>query len=151
MWNKKAMNHKPGSVDGTARGRLPQPSVLDRPYGRPPGIPPAIYLRLTNGQLAQRRKPLWRRLILLLMRFARPIPLPVSRWALTPPFHPCGKDRGPSSRFVFCCAVCRNTGYLQGVIPNPIRIFRPGVTRHHAPRSPDFPRTALMPPRGGLS
>src|SRR5262249_24950045 len=43
---------------------------------------------------------------LLRMGFAVPSPSPETRWALTPPFHPC-RAAGPcetaARRFVFCC------------------------------------------------
>src|SRR3979409_418647 len=48
-------------------------------------------------------------LVLLPVGFAVPLPLPVARWALTPPFHPC-RPGEPARRFVFC-------GPLPGVAP----------------------------------
>ena len=46
-------------------------------------------------------------LVLLPVGFALPLPLPVARWALTPPFHPYLPEfpltkTGPGRRFVFC-------------------------------------------------
>ena len=53
-------------------------------------------------------------LVLLPVGFAVPLPLPVARWALTPPFHPClaglPLESGPTRRFVFC-------GTFPGVAP----------------------------------
>src|SRR5476649_1293232 len=48
-------------------------------------------------------------LVLLPVGFALPLPLPVARWALTPPFHPCLAGE-PARRFVFC-------GTFPGVAP----------------------------------
>src|SRR5438132_12959156 len=39
---------------------------------------------------------------LLRMGFAEPQPLPVARWALTPPFHPDLRRRSGSGGFIFC-------------------------------------------------
>ena len=53
-------------------------------------------------------------LVLLPVGFAVPLPLPVARWALTPPFHPClaglPLENGPARRSVFC-------GTFPGVAP----------------------------------
>ena len=53
-------------------------------------------------------------LVLLPVGFAVPLPLPVARWALTPPFHPClaglPLESGPARRSVFC-------GTFPGVAP----------------------------------
>ena len=59
----------------------------------------AAYPRVWDGQST-------RFLALLLMRFAMRSPLLVSRWALTPPFHPYPRKWG---RFAFCCTVCSLT------------------------------------------
>jgi len=48
-------------------------------------------------------------LVLLPVGFAVPLPLPVARWALTPPFHPYPSGE-PGRRFVFC-------GTFPGVAP----------------------------------
>jgi hypothetical protein len=48
-------------------------------------------------------------LVLLPVGFAVPLPLPVARWALTPPFHPC-RPGEPGRRSVFC-------GTFPGVAP----------------------------------
>jgi hypothetical protein len=61
--------------------------------------------------------------------------LPSLRWALTPPFHPYLAVTG---RFVFCCAVCP-------------RLRVPGITRHHALRSPDFPPNPKVKRQPGSS
>ena len=63
--------------------------------------------------------------VLLPVGFTVPLPLPVARWALTPPFHPCPAEAG---RFAFC-------GTFPGVRPR--RMLSGTVF----PRSPDFPRT----------
>src|ERR1044071_768443 len=71
-------------------------------------------------------------LVLLPMGFAVPQPLPVARWALTPPFHPYLRRPSDLRRtlgsggFAFSVA-------LSSSFPSP------GVTRHPALRSPDFP------------
>ena len=48
-------------------------------------------------------------LVLLPVGFAVPLPLPVARWALTPPFHPC-RPGEPGRRSVLC-------GTFPGVAP----------------------------------
>ena len=58
-----------------------------------------------------------------------PVRLPVPRWALAPPFHPC---------------LPRTAGGLFSVALS-LGLPRPGVTRHRAFRSPDFPRTGGSP------
>jgi len=52
------------------------------------------------------------------------------RWSLTPPFHPYLKDRRPISQAVVFCGPFRGSP-------------RPGVTRHHALWSADFPQTTF--------
>src|SRR6185436_1272019 len=69
------------------------------------------------------RTPLY--VALLRMGFAVPQPLPTARWAFTPPFHPylaSGSSRGG----LFSVALSS-------------RFPSPGVTRHPALWSPDFP------------
>ena len=57
---------------------------------------------------ATRATPLPPYLALLRMGFAMPVLLPVPRWALTPPFHPCLiPHRAGHRRFVFCCTFRR--------------------------------------------
>jgi hypothetical protein len=72
-------------------------------------------------------------LALLRVGFTMPSLLPATRWSLTPPFHPC-----------LCFAVARGAigGLLSAALSSALR--RPGVTRHPALWSSDFPR----PPRG---
>jgi len=74
------------------------------------------------------------RAALLLLDFApdeacQPVLLPVPWWAFTPPFHPYrfwqAKPGG-----IFSVALS---------VEKPFPALRPGVTRHHALRSPDFP------------
>ena len=65
-------------------------------------------------------------LALLLVGLAVPLPSPATRWALTPPFHPC-----PA-----CEAVCFLRRFPSGF---PGRAL-PGTL---ASRSPDFPRTGV--------
>jgi hypothetical protein len=68
------------------------------------------------------RTPLY--VALLRMGFAMPHPLPDARWALTPPFHPYCRDESRSGLFSVA---------LSSRSPSP------GVTRHPALWSPDFP------------
>ena len=51
-------------------------------------------------------------LTLLQMRLAMRRLSPNARWSLTPPFHPYPLGFRASGRFVFCCAICRRTGYV---------------------------------------
>ena len=66
-------------------------------------------------------------------RFAVPSGYPDSRWALTPPFHPCLWPCGPSA-VSFCCTVC--PGFSR----------RPSLTfmRRVALWCPDFPHLPLV-------
>jgi len=68
---------------------------------------------------------------LLRVGFAVPTPLPTPRWALTSPFHPC---------------LCRPRAAIGGVFSVALSVAsrRPGVTRHPARRSPEFPRPAQI-------
>jgi len=61
--------------------------------------------------------------VLLRVGFAMPLALPSARWALTPPFHPYGPRR---ARGLFSVALSS-------------RFPSPGVTRHPALWSSDFP------------
>ena len=70
------------------------------------------------------RTPLY--VALLRMGFAVPKPLPASRWALTPPFHPYLQR-------------CRSIQAVSFSVALSSRFPSPGVTRHPALRSPDFP------------
>jgi len=62
-------------------------------------------------------------LALLQVGFAMPSPSPMTRWALTPPFHPHRLETGS----LFSVALSRGSP-------------RVGVTHHPALWSPDFPR-----------
>src|SRR5580692_7607165 len=66
---------------------------------------------------------------LLPMGFALPPALPRARWALTPPFHPYRRVLDASGGGLFSVA-------LSSALP------LPGVTRHRALRSSDFPPDA---------
>jgi len=78
-----------------------------------------------------------------------PAALPQPRRALTPPFHPYLALSGiPESarRYTFCCTFCS--------LPAPENTDAgkaPGITRHHALRSPDFPPrfASIEAKRGG--
>jgi hypothetical protein len=65
-------------------------------------------------------------------RFAVPSGYPDSRWALTPPFHPCLCPRGPSA-VSFCCTVC----------PGSSRCPSLTFMRRVALWCPDFPQLRL--------
>jgi hypothetical protein len=100
---------------------------------------------------------------LLLMRLAMPRLLPDARWALTPPFHPyriasspCGSSAISRERLTALSgrsAVYFLLRYLSlRSSPTPKgrqKTQCPGVTRHHALRSPDFPQRSRFttPPR----
>lgn len=63
---------------------------------------------------------------------------------LSPLLRGASAYRNAAGRFAFCCAVCRLPGAAPGgAAPNK----RPGVTRHHARRSPDFPQRIGLPIR----
>src|SRR5580693_1727441 len=70
---------------------------------------------------------------LLPMGFALPPALPRARWALTPPFHPYRRIVEASGGGFFSVA-------LSSALP------LPGVTRHRALRSSDFPSDAYGTP-----
>src|SRR5580693_7377225 len=70
---------------------------------------------------------------LLPMGFALPPALPRARWALTPPFHPYRQVAVASGGGLFSVA-------LSSALP------LPGVTRHRALRSSDFPPDANCSP-----
>src|SRR5262245_62526311 len=125
-------NRKPGSV----------PLAREAAIGLRPPLPAA-----SNGLPGSRRRgPRRGRLatpVLLYVAFLRvglavPRASPSSRWALTPPFHPC--PIRPLSR----AAV---GGLLSVALSLGLRPV--GVTHHPALRSPDFPRRSL--PAAALS
>src|SRR5690606_10436129 len=70
--------------------------------------------------------------VLLPVGFAMPVPLPVPRWALTPPFHPC--PRG-----------FRNSGGLLSVALS-LGSPPPGVTRHRVSMEPGLSSPAAFRP-----
>jgi len=75
-------------------------------------------------------------LVLLPVGFAVPLPLPVARWALTPPFHPC-LTSSPNGRT--CPAVCSLWHFPWGRPRRPLA----GTV---SPWSPDFPHQAVARP-----
>ena len=89
-----------------------------------PHPPAADPRRLDRGGL-----PLAAYLALLRLGFTVPPPLPVTRWALTPPFHPCPQARA-HGRSVFCGTV-RHANLAARVPRRYLAV---------CPRSPDFPR-----------
>ena len=66
-----------------------------------------------------------------------PAPLPPPRRALTPPFHPYPPAMRPGGILSVALAVLSvsSRAFLPPATNRPV----PGVTRHHALRSPDFP------------
>ncbi len=115
-----AEGRKPGSVTG--RCRTPRGDHLSRTTGHP--VPLAAYPELDRGG-----PPLAPYLALLPVGFVVPSLSPAARWALTPPFHPC---------------LCGRSAVIGGLLSVTLSVAlrRPGVTRHRALRSPDFPRAA---------
>ncbi len=91
---------------------------------------------------------------LLTMRFAVPWPLPATRWALAPPFHPCrpgvfsARTRESRRSWAVCSLWhCLSRGRLRQAPSS----ASPGVTRHRAPSSPDFPPVRARPREGDRS
>jgi len=64
-------------------------------------------------------------------KYSMPVLLPIPRWALTPPFHP----------YLLIWASPNQSGILSVALSvrKPFPVSCPGVTRHLALRSPDFP------------
>jgi hypothetical protein len=126
--------NKPSSVSG--RGRRRAISLGRRSPAASSSLPG------TRATLRpQRRGPRLRPcLALLRVGFTMPLPLPAARWSLTPPFHPC-----------LCSAVTRGAigGLFSVALSSASR--RPGVTRHPALRSSDFPRPPPERPRLALA
>ena len=79
----------------------------------------------TGRNLAVPRRPYS---VLLPVGFTVPLPLPVARWALTPPFHPYPKKRAVYFLLRF------PSGYPARVLPGTAAL-----------RSPDFPRVYSRP------
>ncbi len=91
-----------------------KPGFVGRDCSRATTIPLGDRLLGRSGNLPGRRRgstpgaaPCRPYSVLLPVGFTVPLPLPVARWALTPPFHPC---RGEPRRSVFC-------GTVPGVAP----------------------------------
>jgi hypothetical protein len=118
--------HTPAAVPDMARPRTLsrrglstyqsacKPGFVGRDRSRATTIPLGDRLLGRSGNLPGRRRgstpgvaPCRPYSVLLPVGFTVPLPLPVARWALTPPFHPC---RGEPRRSVFC-------GTVPGVAP----------------------------------
>jgi hypothetical protein len=91
-----------------------KPGSVGRDCSRATAIPLGDRLLGPSGNLPGRRRgstpgvaPCRPYSVLLPVGFAVPLPLPVARWALTPPFHPC---RGMPRRSLLC-------GTVPGVAP----------------------------------
>ena len=111
--------HKPGSVRCFVASAAWRSFLWDAHCCAPRAAYP-------EARAGSPRTPLY--VALLRMGFAVPKPLPASRWALTPPFHPY-PGRKPTRAVCFSVALSS-------------RFPSPGVTRHPALRSPDFPLSA---------
>lgn len=116
-FRSRAEGGKPGSVSGTSP---PRPSLWDAGYP----TPLAAYPELERD--GQPLAPVWPCSQWGLSCRGR---LRRARWALTPPFHPCLCGRPKPSAI----------GGLFSVTLS-VASRRPGVTRHRALWSPDFPR-----------
>jgi len=136
------MNHKPGSVTKSLRLFVLEFYII-KPQDRPPKepFPTAIYLGQASQPASVQSTRSIGRAALLLLDFA---PDEVCRAGIVantavgsyPAISPLPIRRlAPGRRYIFCCAVCRKS--TAGKIPT--ADFLPGVTRHHALRSPDFP------------
>jgi hypothetical protein len=103
-----------GHSSGRGVARAPQAANPDA-WGRshPPGLPP--------------RHPYS---ALLPVGLAVPLLLPVARWALTPPFHPCRAPKAAAVSFLWRFPSDRSARALPGTV---------------ASGSPDFPRTVARP------
>jgi hypothetical protein len=116
-----------------ANGRRNKPSSVPLARGGPflweyrRRHPLAAYPGLDQGG-----PPLVPYLALLRVGFAVPLPLPAARCALTAPFHPY---------------LCSASGAIGGLLSVALSVAsrRPGVTRHPALRSSDFPRHPKVP------
>ena len=109
--------------DGNHSSRARVASGLQRPtLGRRTGRPMAAGYPVALPLYAA----------LLQVGFSVPRPLPIARWALTPPFHPCSARREPVGAVYFSVALSS-------------RSPSPGVTRHLALWSSDFPPATSSP------
>lgn len=149
---KKAVNRKPDSVRLRFREtKAARPSVWACRCRKAPCSLPALDRRAAGAK----RNFLPRCLALLPMRLAVPAALLPPRRALTPPFHPYPGGRKaalPARPSRPAAATPRNQkaetfrfprGGIFSAALSVARSFgigRPGVTRHRALRSPDFPR-----------
>ena len=78
---------------------------------------------------------MWLGITLLLLNLApnevyKPQVLPLTRWSLTPPFHPYPSCGG---RYDFCCTVCRKAGLCR---KNCSCLFSPGYYPAFFPKEP---------------
>ncbi|EKX55622.1 hypothetical protein D516_4104 [Rhodobacter sp. AKP1] len=109
---------KPDSVPG-----LPPSMTIPLAPPLPTGSscqPGFLGLRRPCGDIPERIRPARNPYSALLrVGLAMPVLLPVPRWALTPPFHPCP---GPEGRWGGLFSVALSLG-----------LPRPGVTRHPCP------------------
>src|SRR5262245_46330923 len=120
----RSPTYKPGSVDTLACIGRSFLSAFSHPNA------PAAYPRLDVVRHRCRDGPsLAAYLALLRPGFTEPSPLPMTRWALTPPFHPY-RDLRPGGLLSVALSVAHNS-----------RCARPGVTWRSALWSPDFPRS----------
>ena len=118
---------KPGSVSMRALARLHTGRSFLSAFSHPNA--PAAYPRLDAVKHRCRDGPsLAAYLALLRLGFTEPSPLPMTRWALTPPFHPYRRLHGGGLFSVALSVAYRS------------RRMRPGVTWQSTLWSPDFPR-----------
>jgi hypothetical protein len=118
---------KPGSVSMRALARLHTGRSFLSAFSHPNA--PAAYPRLDVVRHRGRDGPsLAAYLALLRLGFTEPSPLPMTRWALTPPFHPYRRLHGGGLFSVALSVAYRS------------RRMRPGVTWQSTLWSPDFPR-----------
>ena len=121
----RASTGQGAGVRGCARSAKPPESISTAPLRRPwwIGKPGSVVERHSSGMnvtthLVRPTRRLGRvnprrlrgapaYLVLLPGGFAVPVLLPVRRWALTPPFHPCLIPRKGHRRFTLCCTIRR--------------------------------------------
>lgn len=77
-------------------------------------------------------------MMLLRMGFGLPRLSPAARWALTPPFHPCPRGRGPPGG-LFSVPLSVAFGGEVGRCPTFAALWRLAVSQHPAQWSPDLP------------
>jgi len=132
------MNHKPGSV--TNRLGLARSAIYLGPTSQPASVQPTRGMGRAALPLLDFAPDEVCRIFFSQSRKIPSVLLPVPWWALTPPFHPYRADC-PLNEPEICQAVyfllrCLSKS-LNGLKDRPA--FLPGITRHHALRSPDFP------------